>query len=814
MDERLQALRQRVKDDDVSYNTFGEEENQRPWALELLPFLISSKDCEAIEAGVLQRTELLNRIMADIYGEQQLLKEGLLPAALVQGHPEYMPSMQGVQPAGQHFIHMAAFDIARDADGNWWVVSQRLQSPFGLGYMLENRHLVAQQFPNAFSQLHVRQLATAYKALLSHLRQLSGAGDQAHVALLTAGASDSTWFEHAYLARHLGISLVEGNDLTVRNQRLYLKTLQGLEPVHVLLKRMGDAYLDPLELNPDAMEGVPGLMQAVRAGNVVMANAPGTGFLESSALLGFLPALAQRLMGQELLIPALHTWWCGEAAVLPQVQVALKDCVIKPTYPAHLMVRPPERELAQPVLTRHLGKEDRAQWLDRLAREGAYYTVQRRMPPSVMPVWSEGAEEEHGRLELHPGILRVFCFSDAKHGWRVVPGGMAQVLDDHSGLSDMRWGGSSADVWVLSHASTSSHSSAAVMQPTRAPGAPAPLRGWMVTSTAADNLFWYGRYVERIEVAANLITKVMAVLEGEKTPSQETWQWLDGLLRWQGLIGDDAPSLAHNTQACLDVLMRNVCCTDGSAVLGNNLRNMRQTASRVRDRLASQHWQETRLAHEEFVQESMRLLRRNRATPIYVERMLQRLQYRLSAITGAMLDRMTRDDGWMMLSAGRMLERTQYLSQVLSQAFATRAVHDDVGFETLLGVFDSTITYYAWYQHSREIADLLQLLVYNDENPRALGWLGQTLKRRLNRLQRSSKVSGQDLAALVPNLDSLPLATISQAQVDGNYPALQQLLQQYDQGMSDLAQQMAYRYFTHAGVVMHDTVRRTQEAAP
>ena len=276
---RAVSLERQIRDNGVTYNVYADADGpQRPWSLDLFPLIVSPESWARIEAGVLQRVRVLDRVMADVYGPQQLLAEGLLPPALVQGHPGYLRAMHGVKPPGDTWLHIAAFDLARGPDGNWWVVSQRTQAPSGLGYLLENRLAIARQFPQAFEALHVQRLAATYSAHDGRrCSSMCPAGQPPHIALLTPGPYNETYFEHAYLARYLGITLVEGNDLTVRDQRLYLKTLQGLRPVHGLIKRLDDQFLDPLELRPDSTLGVPGLLQAIRAGNVLVANMPGLG---------------------------------------------------------------------------------------------------------------------------------------------------------------------------------------------------------------------------------------------------------------------------------------------------------------------------------------------------------------------------------------------------------------------------------------------------------------------------------------------------------------------------------------------------------
>ncbi|MDP3829036.1 MAG: circularly permuted type 2 ATP-grasp protein, partial [Polaromonas sp.] len=340
-----------------------------------------AQDWAQIATGVQQRARLLERILADVYGPQQLLALGLLPAALVQGHPGYLRAMHGVLPAGGTFLHIAAFDLARGPDGRWWVVSQRTQAPSGLGYLLENRLAISRLFPEAFRELKVQRLAASYKALVDGMKASSPAharGEESRIVLLTPGPYNETYFEHAYLARYLGLTLVEGSDLLVRDDKLYLKTLQGLEPVHGLLKRLDDEFLDPLELRSDSTLGVPGLLQAIRAGNVLVANAPGSAFLESSALLGFLPALSRHLLDEPLALPSLATWWCGEQAALQAVLPRLKECVIKGTYPASGI---------ESVIGQTLSRRELDEWAGRLVRRSEDYTVQAYLPLSQTPTW-------------------------------------------------------------------------------------------------------------------------------------------------------------------------------------------------------------------------------------------------------------------------------------------------------------------------------------------------------------------------------------------------------------------------------------------
>ncbi|MBC7380547.1 MAG: circularly permuted type 2 ATP-grasp protein, partial [Burkholderiaceae bacterium] len=369
LNRRTANLQRQVRANGVTYNVYADANGpQRPWSLDLFPLIITPSSWQQIEAGVLQRVRLLDNIMADVYGPQTLLAGALLPPALVQGHPGYLRPMHGVAPVGGTHLHIAAFDMARGPDGNWCVVSQRTQAPSGLGYLLENRLTISRLFPEAFHDMSVQRLAASYRALIDGIKQMSNAGADARIVLLTPGPYNETYFEHAYLARYLGLTLVEGSDLTVRDQRLYIKTLKGLEPVHGLLKRLDDEFLDPLELRADSRLGVPGLLQAIRAGNVLVANAPGSAFLESTALLGFLPALSRRLLGEDLKLPSLPTWWCGERAAMQAVLPQLGDRVIKPTYPDSAMVNS--------VVGKTLSRRELDEWAGRIVRQGDEHTVQ------------------------------------------------------------------------------------------------------------------------------------------------------------------------------------------------------------------------------------------------------------------------------------------------------------------------------------------------------------------------------------------------------------------------------------------------------
>ena len=793
LNRRTEALQRQIRDNGVSYNVYADASGpQRPWALDLFPLIVPPESWRQIEAGVLQRVRVLDRVMADVYGPRELMKAGLLPPALVRGHPGYLRAMHGVAPVGGTHLHIAAFDLARGPDGNWWVVSQRTQAPSGLGYLLENRLSIARLFPKAFEAMHVQRLAATYRALIEGLKAMSPAGADSHIALLTPGPYNETYFEHAYLARYLGLTLVEGSDLTVRDQRVYLKTLRGLEPVHGLLKRLDDEFLDPLELRPDSTLGVPGLLQAIRAGNVLVANAPGSAFLESSALLGFLPALSRHLLGEELQLPALPTWWCGERASLEAVLPQLDKCVIKPTYPGSI-----SHGTFESVLGRALSRRELDEWAGRILRQGDTHTAQTWLPLSQMPTWQSGAQGD--RIVPRSAMLRVFAVADGPQSWRVLPGGLTRLASASEGIASMQRGGSSADTWVLTDVEKGDTvDRTTLLQPNHAPTTLIH-RKRMVTSRAAENLFWLGRYTERTENSIRLARLTLNSLNGEDPSSPPLLAWLSEMAVKNTLVLPGVPTAMQARRVFERSLIASLDSSDGATSVGYHLRALKLTASSVRERLSQEHWNVITRAEAEFSERCAAHAAQGEWSAVDALRVLESASGYMAAITGAQTDRMTRDDGWRLLSIGRLIERLCVLVPALELGFTTGAVDDSGGFEALVALFDSTITFHAQYQQSREVAALLDLLVLDRDNPRSLGWVAQTLRGRLAKLAGSAPEALDPLALKVPDPAQWDLVQLCSADPKGRYPALAALLTQCLDAAWQLSEDISLRYFTHTG---------------
>ena len=799
LNARMAQLERQVHDNGISYNVYADADRpQRPWSLDLFPLMVDALSWRQIESGVLQRMRLLEHIMADTYGPQTLLRKGQLPAALVQGHPGYLHAMQGVPPVGGQHLSLAAFDLARGPDGCWWLLSQRTQAPSGLGYLLENRQLVSRQFPQAFEAMPVQGLADAYRHWIDGIKQRSPAGANAHIALLTPGPYNETYFEHAFLARYLGLTLVQGSDLTVREEHVFLKTLQGLQPVHGLIKRVDDVWLDPLELRAESTLGVPGLLQAVRRGHVLVANAPGSGFLESNALLGFMPALAQSLLGEGLQLPAIPSWWCGEQAALQDVLPRLSESVIKPTYPSFS-----GRSSFEPVIGSQLSQRERDEWAGRILRDGEAHTVQAYLPLSHTPTWQ--STKNTGTVSSRPLILRVFALADHLGSWQVLPGGLAR-LGTGDGIASMQRGGGSADVWVMARtpASNPPLNSSDKLQSSQSqsqfslktPASPAPTqRQRLVTSRAAENLFWMGRYTERCENTLRLSRISLDVLGSEDQSCAPLVAWLNQLALSQGLVAPGVPAALQSRRVFERSLVAGLWDTQLTTGVGYNLKAIHLAAANVRERLSPEHWHLIEQTQNAFFKSTP-----SGAPPqdaVHAQRVLAQTSQLLAAMTGAQTDRMTRDDGWRLLSIGRHIERLEFLALAMQMALECQTLQVQAGFDGVLALFDSTISFHAQYQQSRTPSALLELLITNPDNPRSLGWVAHTLRGRLARMGNLAEGRTDALSNAIPRLIDMDVGLLC-SNNQHTTPALSRLLQDCRTAARSISDSLNTLFFAHS----------------
>ena len=726
-----------IQQNGITYNVYGDQQDQtRPWSLNALPMLITPADWRGISTSLQQRAKLLNAILQDVYGEQRLIRGGYLPGALILGNPGYLRAMQGVKPLGGVYLHVVAFDIARGPDGRWWVIGQRTQTPSGLGYVLENRLTVSRVFPEAYREMRVQHVASSYKRLLESMTSAAAAIAEGapRFALLTPGPYSETYFEHAYLARYLGLPLVEGADLAVRDDKLYLKTMHGLQRIHGLLRRLDDDFCDPLELRADSSLGVPGLLQAIRAGSVVMANALGTSFLESPAVQGFLPAISEYLLNEPLKMPSLNTWWCGEIAAWQDISPDLHTQVIKPTYATNAATN------FQPAIASLLNAEELEAWRKRIGSQPDIYTTQSYLPFSQAPTW------QSDEISPRTAMLRVYAIASGDGEWQLLQGGMTRIATVDPHIVSIQSGGSTLDTWVMTDQQVDTYS----MLPNRA-----RLPRWtateqLVSSRSAESLFWLGRYTERCELMVRLAKEALVLVSTNQQDSLPALNDAIGALgRLHGLIPEGTPSLTKSASVFGRTLIAQLILKDTRGLL-DNLEQLEFSLKAVRDRLPAEHAEIAQSMKQMLLHNTVhpalvgashaaksRTKRVSRAAPrnpIDTIEVLDVIGIQLVALVGFQSDRMTRDLGWHMLAAGRLIERLVNLSGILVAFFTHAAVYTPRGFETLLVLFDSSITYRTRYQRQQDISALMDLLVTDETNPRSINCILQALKGEIKHL--------------------------------------------------------------------------------
>ena len=687
----VDLARRLIIENGVTYNVYADPQGRdRPWVLDPLPILITAAEWREIELGVAQRARLFDALLADMYGPQRLLADGTVPAELPFGHPNFLWPCHGIAPVGGHWLHVHAVDISRSADGRWWALADRTQTPSGPGYALENRHIVSRVFPDLLGDLRVRSLGGFFSALRENLLRHVSDVETPLAVVLTPGSFNETYFEHAYLARQLGLPLVEGHDLTVRGDTVYLKTLGGLRRVHAILRRLDDDFCDPVELRVGSALGVPGLIGVVRAGRVVLANGLGSGVLESAAWMGFMPGAAERLLGEKLRLPSVATWWCGERPALEYVIENLDRLVIKPAYP---------NQRSSAVFGRELHAAGRGDVIRRLKAQPHAYVAQEHLAFSQAPVWRIGSGGTQAFSARALGI-RVYAIATAT-GYRVMPGGLARIASDTADMVSMQRGGGSKDVWVLA---SDSESIDEIDVTSAAPRILA--RHDDLPSRLAENLFWMGRYSERCEDKARLV--------------RATLQIRPNLLLWERV-----------QETCEHFVAVSPFDEGNPLSLHADLQRLIWCAAQARSCLSAENWRAMGVLQREF-QDAMAA----RSDP---REILDTLLLSLSSLTGFALDDMTQDEGWRLMIVGRRLERLQFLSELLAQRLQFGEIPIRSELEWLLDIGDSTITYRTRYLAAPRLGPVIDLLVFDHSNPRALAFQWQAIEQSLARVAAALK---------------------------------------------------------------------------
>ena len=789
MRQRLEFSERCILEDGVAYNVYGDPDGQdRPWALDPVPFMLSTEEWRYLEAGIAQRAKVLNAMLADLYGEQRLLSEGLLPPSLVYGQHGFLWPCVGTRPPGDVYLHQYAVDLARSPDGQWWVIADRTQTPTGSGYAVENRLIVSRVFPRLFRDMRIERLASFYAEVQSSLERWAPTdpGERPRIVVLTPGPYNATYFEHAYLSRYLGFPLVEGQDLTVRGNTVYLKTLDGLQRVHAIMRRVNDDFCDPMELRGDSALGVPGLMHAVRAGRVFISNALGSGLLGSSAIMGFLPALSRKLLGEELTLPSVATWWCGEEPAQAYALKNLDSLVIKPAYPTQRM---------EPIFGHTLKGAAREEMEARIRSRPHAYVAQEWVRLSQTPVWSRAHER---RLLARNVGLRMYAVATPQ-GYKVMPGGLARVAGSSNALVlSMQRGGSAKDIWIRAEGAVDPFSllkkAVSVSDLVRS--------GSNLSSRVVENLFWLGRYSERVDAASRLLRVVLTHHidnAGEVAPPEEALLRVGEMVRI--LPVENPEDEDAEPQSIEDRLRTAIYDAASDNSVANACRRLIWSASQVRERLSLDHWHSLNR-----MQRDLQTLRPSNAELGDMMMVLDSVLQVSSSLTGFSLDNMTRDTGWRFHLLGRRIERMAFLSSAIAGFLSQHFERDSDNLEWMLQVTDSIITYRSRYARSPEVLSVIDLIVMDESNPHGVSF--QIVEMLA------------DLGQLDDELGDLPIEDIRRAGLAVRNFDLQlfetkprqaatlmaEVLRTLESVAHDLSDKLAMRFFTHVESVSHLTL--------
>jgi uncharacterized circularly permuted ATP-grasp superfamily protein/uncharacterized alpha-E superfamily protein len=774
--QRWDQAKRFIHENGVTHNVYGDPSGlDRPWSLDLVPLLIPAEQWTGVCEGLVQRARLLDELLKDFYGPLATVTEGFLPPELLWANNGFLRPCHGIRIPQNRWLHLYAADLVRNSDGHYEVLTDRTQAPSGAGYSLENRIVLSRTLPSLFLRSNVERLAPFFGSLRDSLSALSLTNrDNPRVVLLTPGPYNETYFEHSYLARYLGYSLVQGNDLTVRDNIVYLKTLGGLQRVDVILRRVDDNFCDPVELYANSFLGVPGLLHAVRLGNVAVANAIGAGVLQAPGFLPFLPALCRRLLGEELKLPSVPTWWCGQPKEMQYVLDHLGEMVIKSAYPT---------AGEDPVFGHALTKEKIAELATRIKAHPGRYVGQNEVVPCTTPALT------NDRVRPRRFVVRSYLAAQAD-SYAVMQGGLTRITaSDDSLIVSLQQGGGSKDTWILGDEPVS--------QVTLLPPAGDPVAlsrsGGDLPSRIADDLFWLGRYVERAEsqvrLARGVLTRILDQSGIENLHAIEVLaaSWPEGVLA----VTDPKFTGEFISRVLGDVHGK------GLRGVANSIHGL---ARALRDRISADSWRVLQEIHQTVFDFEIHSSR----PAAGVLELFDRLIVSLSAFAGFAADSMTRGQAWRFLEIGRRIERSGFVTQLLRDSLADGS-SDPVLLEAILEIADSSLTYRRRYLTRLETHALVDLLLADETNPHSAAFQLNLIGEHLATLPRDAASLGahQDQKIVLKLRTVIQLADLSSlcaTSPDGAREGLTALLSDILDQVRSLADAIAQLYFSHAKV--------------
>jgi uncharacterized circularly permuted ATP-grasp superfamily protein/uncharacterized alpha-E superfamily protein len=781
-------IRRLLRENGVTYSVHGAPGGEhRAWQLDAVPWIVSEQDWKTVETGLIQRAELLDHVLTDLHGDQRLITEGWLPPELIHAHRGYLRPCHGMKLASKRQLVLYAADLARGPDGRMWIVNDRTQAPSGSGYVVENRGVMTRAMPRLFHRTGVRRIAGFFRTLRETLESFpahAGAREP-RVVILTPGPQNETYFEQAFLASYLGYSLVQGDDLTVRDGRVWLRSLGGLEAVDVIVRRVDAWFCDPLELKEDSQLGVSGLLEAMRAGNVAVVNHPGSGVLENPGLMSFLPGICRHLRGEELILPAAATWWCGEKKARDIVLSRLGKMVVKAIHRAPTF---------DTVFGSTLSADELRNLRDRILAAPECFVGQEQVGFSTQPCLNGST------LEARRGVLRGFATSTPDGRYIVMPGGLTRIAASPDALIvSSQLGGISKDTWVQG-----TDSEPFVSLWSEGAGITAEPDARNVPSRSGENLFWTGRYAERAEGTARLLRRaVLSFVEAMGDDENQLLRHREILMG--GLLGVTNAAPVHPGKEFAAVsdeeeVISLLTQANRTGSLAGNLRSFRNAAYTVRDLWSPDSWRVIESIIREWVEDKPPA---HKDLDDYTDP-LNRLIIHFTALLGLNLESMTRDAGWRLLDSGRRIERAQFLLGIIRNFLveARPAAEEQLVMETVLAASDSLVTYRKRYRTHPRIELVLELLLMEPNNARSLLYQVQRLTGNIDHLPRQLEGARltKEQRILVETASRLRLADLSvlAATNGGRRRKLEIFVDHMSHSLGNLSNALTLTYFRHA----------------
>lgn len=786
MEQNFEEVSKQLRENGVTYNVYDDPEGMnRAWQLDPVPMIFGPEDWANIEKGLLQRVQLLNEVLKDLYGKRTLIKEGFIPFELIYNHKGFLRQVDKIMLNSEQQLIQYSADLARGPDGKMWVLHDRTDAPSGSGYTLENRVAMTRVFPDMIRENQVRKISSYYQTFKNTLIHLSSRNrENPRIVMLSPGSTNETFFEHAYLSSFLGVTLVFGGDLTVSDGYVWLKTIKGLEKVDVIIRRVDDVFCDPLEFKSDSHLGVVGLMESVRQGKVQVINPLGSRVLENPGLMAFLPRLSRKMMGEELLLPSVATWWCGQPSELKYVLEHIEKLIIRTIY---------QNDTFKSVFGGGLSKEEIAVLKAKIKEQPYYYVGQEMVEFSTAPSWI------NKKLVARNAVFRSYVVADSINDrYHVMPGGLSRTSPEKGVfIVSNQDGGISKDTWVLGK--SPERYAAQVKKDTIQPVVRAVL-----PSRTGEQLFWLGRYLERSAYAVRLMRMVLQTYnEVDDDIHEKENPGLSTLLRSLTMLTGTLPGfnrkrILRNPESELMSLASDINKVGG---LAQSLQAFLRNAHSVRDRLSLDTWR----ILESITEELSSLRKALDLASVYHS--LDNLIIKLMGFYGLNIDNMTRESTWHLLNVGRFIESAINNCTVLNSMLTNKfdAETNKTLMEDTLRCNESLVTYRYRYRSNLELYGVLNLLMVSEDNPRSVIYQVLKIDEHLSALPLAEESFGLSPARkkLLEAVTKLRLANLEQLQIvdekKQEYINLKVFLEEIVILLKETSEIVYENYFSHTG---------------